>query len=132
MTLLVGVPFGIAVGDTLKGNDAQTKQEREDAEMRAAADKLQAEQAAEEQAQYEREKKLTAEREQTFATVIGKDPATLGERFGGAQGGAKATDALDAKLGALDSVLEVTNHGLQLRGDGTIASVSFTFGDTHC
>lgn len=132
MTLVVGVPFGLAVRDTLKGNDAQTQQEREEAEMRADEAKLQANQAAEEQAQYEREKKLNAEREQTFATVIGKEPATLGERFGGAQVGAKASDDLDQLLGTMDTVLDVTNHGLQLRGDGTIASVSFTFGDTHC
>jgi hypothetical protein len=132
MALVVAVPFGFAVRDTLKGNDAQTKQEREQAELRAEEAKLQAEQAAEEQAQYEREKKLTAEREQTFATVIGAEPATLGDRFGGVQVGAKATDDLDEKLGAMDAVLDVTNHGLQLRGDGTIASVSFTFGDTHC
>jgi hypothetical protein len=132
MTLVVAVPFGFAVRDTLKGNDAQTEQEREEAEMRAAEAKLEANQAAEEQAQYEREKKLNAEREQTFATVIGKEPATLGDRFGGAQVGAKAADDLDQLLGAIDAVLDVTNHGLQLRGDGTIASVSFTFGDTHC
>lgn len=132
MALVVAVPFGFAVRDTLKGNDAQTKQEREEAEMRAEEAKLQAAQAEEEQAQYEREKKLAAEREQMFATVIGKQPATLGERFGGAQVGDKAPDDFDEKLGAMDTVLDVTNHGLQLRGDGTIASVSFTFGDAHC
>jgi hypothetical protein len=132
MTLVVAVPFGFAVRDTLKGNDAQTKQEREAAEMRADEQKLRDQEIAEQQAQYEREKRLNAEREQMFATVIGKQPATLGERFGGAQVGAKAADDLDEQLGAIDSQFEVTNHGLQLRGDGTIASVSFTFGDTHC
>lgn len=132
MTLVVAVPFGFAIRDTLKGNDAQSKQEREEAEMRAEEAKLHDQEIAEQQAQYEREKKLNEERKQTFATVIGKEPATLGERFGGSQVGAKAPDDFEDQLSRIDAVLDVTNHGLQLRGDGTIASVSFTFGDTHC
>jgi|GEM_PF-2288644 len=132
MTLLVAVPFGFAVRDTLKGNDPQTLKEREEAQLRAEEQKAHEEELAEQQAQYEREKKLNAEREQTYATIIGKDIATLGERFDGAQVGMKATDALEERLGQIDTVLDVTNHGLQLRGDGTIASVSFTFGDSHC
>lgn len=131
MTLVVAVPFGFAVRDTLKGNDAQTKQEREEAEMRADEQKQHDREVAEQQAQYEREKKLNAEREETFATVIGKQPATLGERFGGVQVGDRAPSSFDDRLGEIDSVLDV-NHGLQLRGDDTIASVSFTFGDAHC
>jgi hypothetical protein len=132
MTLVVAVPFGFAVRDTLKGNDAQTREQREQAAMRADEDKLHAEEVAEQQAQYEREKKLTAERGETFATLIGKQPATLGERFGGTQVGMKAPDDFEDQLGRVDEVLDVTNHGLQLRGDGGVASVSFTFGDTHC
>jgi len=132
MALLVAVPFGFAIRDTMKGNDPQTKKERAEAEEKLEEQKAHEAELAEEQAQYEREKKLNAEREQTFATIIGKEPATLGERFGGAQVGMKAADDLDTLLGQTDSVLDVTNHGLQLRGDGTIASVSFTFGDTHC
>lgn len=132
MALLVAVPFGFAVRDTLKGNDPLSEKQREEAAQKAEEQKAHEAELAEEQAQYEREKKLNAEREQTFATIIGKDPATLGERFGGAQVGMKAAEDLDSLLGQTDSVLDVTNHGLQLRGDGTIASVSFTFGDTHC
>ena len=132
MTLVVAVPFGFAVRDTLKGNDAQSKQDREEAAMRAEEAKLHEQELAEQQAQYEREKKADADRKQTFATVLGKQPATLGDRFGASQVGAKAADDFDDQLGHVDAVLEVTDHGLQLRGDGSIASVSFTFGDTHC
>ncbi|HEY6035419.1 MAG TPA: hypothetical protein VIV58_14200 [Kofleriaceae bacterium] len=132
MTLLVAVPFGFAVRDTLKGNDPQTVKQREEAQIRVEEQKAHEEELAEQQAQYEREKKLNAEREQTYATIIGKDIATLGERFGGTQVGMKVSDDLEQRLGQVDAVLDVTNHGLQLRGDGTIASVSFTFGDSHC
>ncbi|HET9989672.1 MAG TPA: hypothetical protein VFQ65_14165, partial [Kofleriaceae bacterium] len=58
MTLVVAVPFGFAIRDTLKGNDAQSQQEREEAAMRVEEARLHDQEVAEQQAQYEREKKL--------------------------------------------------------------------------
>lgn len=135
MTLLVGMPFGFAVRDTLKGNDPKSEQEREEAHARAEEQKAHDEEIKEQAAQYEREKKLVEERRSTLATLIGTTPGTLGARFG-AQVGDHAPEDFDAKLSEVDHVQDHledgANHGLQLRGDGRITSVSFTVGSEHC
>ncbi|MEO6772498.1 MAG: hypothetical protein ABI467_05675 [Kofleriaceae bacterium] len=135
MTLVVAVPFGFAIRDTLEGNDAQSQQDRAAAEVRAEQDRFHAQELARQQAEYEHENQRTADRQAMFASLIGSTPGTLGARFG-AQVGEPAPADFDANLSAIDHVEDRledgANHGLQLHGDGAIASVSFTIGDAHC
>ncbi len=77
LPLILAVPFGFAVRDSIKGDDAETKQaakakqlaEEETREANARADA--------EQKQYEREKALVQRRQETVATLIGPNLATF-------------------------------------------------------
>jgi hypothetical protein len=134
MTLIVAVPFGFAIRDSLKGNDAQAHLDQEEEEMRVAEAKERDQAAAEQQAQYEREKQEKAEREKLYKQLIGADKATLGTMFDGAAVGAEPPAGFEDKLSEAVAKLDNTgeNYGLQLHGDGRIASVSFPIGEAHC
>lgn len=134
MTLLVAIPFGFAIRDSLKGNDAQARLDKEDEEMRAAEKKYHDEEIAEQQATYEREKKEKAERVALYKQLIGSEKATLGTMFDGAAVGAAPPSGFEDALASAVSKLDNTgeNYGLQLQGDGRIASVSFPIGEAHC
>jgi len=134
MTLIVAVPFGFAIRDSLKGNDAQTALDDEETQMREAEAKYKAQEVAEQQAQYEREKQDKADREKMYKQLIGADKATLGAMFDGASVGAQPPAEFEDKLAEAVAKLDNTgeNFGLQLQGDGRIASVSFPIGEAHC
>lgn len=134
MTLIVAVPFGFAIRDSLKGDDVQTHLDKEEEEMRAAEAKYREQEIADQQAQYEREKQEKADRAKLYKQLIGADKATLGAMFDGATVGAQPPEGFEDKLGDAVGKLDNTgeNFGLQLQGDGRIASVSLPIGEAHC
>jgi hypothetical protein len=126
MTLVVAIPFGFAVRDTLHGDDLASKQEREAKEQAAREQQLHDEELAEQQRAYEREKQAKLAATKLRASLIGRTPGALGPVVG-AQIGDPAPDGFEQQL--VDTGLE---YGLQLHGDGRVASVSFTLGEENC
>jgi len=133
MSLLVAVPFGLAIRDSLKGNDLQSKMDREVVEELERAAKAQAEQAEEAKREAEAEKARDEHRKKTFASLIGTTRGSLGAQFS-VQVGEQPPDGFEAKLDAIED-LEFRDSmmpGMQLRGDGTLTSVTLPLGDEHC
>ena len=126
MTLVVAVPLGLAVRDTLHGNDLASTEQREAAEAEAREAQLRADEAAEQQREYEREKQDKLDAHKLRASLIGSAHAALGSRFSG-EVGAAPPESFEQELSATE-----LQYGLQLHGDGRIASVSFTIGEDDC
>lgn len=134
MTLVIAVPFGFAIRDSLEGNDLQSKQEQADKAAAAQAAAFQAEEGARVEREYEAQKLVDAKRKQTLATLIGSAPGSLGDRFAGKQVGMSSSAELESSLDSIDGLEDRDGEqpGLQLRGNGEIASLSFAIGDDHC
>jgi hypothetical protein len=134
MTLVIAVPFGFAIRDSLKGNDAQSKKEQAEKDVAAQEASLLAEQKEREAKEYEAQKLVDAKRKQTLASLIGATRGSLGDRFNGKQVGGPSSEEFESSLNAIDGLEDRDGEkpGLQLRGNGDIASVSFTIGDDHC
>lgn len=134
MTLVIAVPFGFAIRDSLKGNDLQSRKEQAEKEAAAQVAALQAEESARVEREYEAQKVVDAKRKQTLATLIGSAPGSLGDRFDGKQVGMASSAELESSLDDLSGLEDRDGEkpGLQLRGNGEIASLSFTIGDDHC
>ena len=134
MTLVIAVPFGFAIRDSLKGNDLQSKKEQAEKDAIAEAAKLRAEEQEREDKQYEAQKVIDAKRKQTLASLIGSARGSLGDRFNGKQVGAPSSPEFESSLNQIEGLEDRDGErpGLQLRGNGDIASVSFTIGDDHC
>ena len=134
MTLVIAVPFGLAIRDSLKGNDKLTRNEQARQEMRAEEARRDADRKVEEARVYEAEKAATVKRKQTLATLIGPTLGSLGSRFENKQVGAQASPEFETALYQIEGLEDRDGEkpGVQLRGDNTIVSVSFTIGDEHC
>jgi hypothetical protein len=134
MTLVIAVPFGFAIRDSLEGNDPQSKKQQAERVAAAQVAALQAEESARVEQEYEAQKVVDAKRKQTLATLIGSTPGSLGDRFGGKQVGMPSSAELESSLNSIDGLEDRDGEkpGLQLRGNGEIASLSFTIGDEHC
>jgi hypothetical protein len=134
MTLVIAVPFGFAIRDSLKGNDAQSKKEQAEKEVAAEQASLLAEQKDREAKEYEAQKLVDAKRKQTLASLIGATRGSLGDRFKGTQVGMALSAEFETSLNGIDGLEDRDGEkpGLQLRGNGDIAAVSFTIGDEHC
>jgi hypothetical protein len=133
MTLVVSVPFGLAIRDSLKGNDRQSKQDRELEEARQYEEKARADQLAEEKREADAEKARDEHRKQTFASLLGTTRGMLGTRLG-AQIGDVPPDGFENTLDSLEDLefSDGVTPGNQLRGDGKLTSVSLPVGDAHC
>lgn len=134
MTLVIAVPFGFAIRDSLQGNDLQSKKEQAAQDAVAEEATLRAEQKDREAQEYEAQKVADAKRKQTLATLIGSVQGSLGDRFNGKQVGMPSSDEFESALNSIGGLEDRDGEqpGLQLRGNGEIASLSFTIGDDHC
>src|SRR5664279_4265902 len=134
MTLVIAVPFGFAIRDSLKGNDLQSKKEQAEKEVAAQETAMLAEQKEREAKEYEAQKLVDTKRKQTLASLIGSVRGSLGDRFNGKQVGVPSSEDFESSLNVIDGLEDRDGEkpGLQLRGNGDIASVSFTIGDDHC
>src|SRR5664279_445698 len=134
MTLVITVPFRFAIRDSLKGNDLQSKKEQAEKDAVAEEARLHAEEKEREAKEYEAQKLVDAKRKQTLASLIGSVRGSLGDRFNGKQVGVPSSEEFESSLNLIDGLEDRDGEkpGLQLRGNGDIASVSFTIGDDHC
>jgi hypothetical protein len=133
MSLVVAVPFGLAIRDSLKGNDLQSKMDRAAVEAREQLAKTEAEQAEEAKREAEVEKARAEHRTKTFASLLGTNRGSLGARFG-VQVGDPPPDGFEGTLDSIEDLefRDSVMPGMQLRGDGKLISVSLPLGDEHC
>jgi hypothetical protein len=128
LPLILAVPFGLAIRDSLHGDDRAGTAAKAAA---AAADRdatMHAELVAAEREQYERGERLAAERHAWLAALIGSEPATLGPALAHAQ------------LGELASAADVTvprnpavqGSSTELARDGSVLEVALTIERASC
>ncbi|CAN5670696.1 hypothetical protein BH11MYX1_BH11MYX1_03370 [soil metagenome] len=124
LPLILAVPFGLAIRDSVKGNDRASE------EARAAKDlaELDAQQAsarvAAEQDQYERTKRLEGERGAALAVLIGREPATFGSAI--------APEQLGELTSLAPSVSSDIHVSAMRSGDGKVTDLAITIDTAAC
>ena len=128
LPLILAVPFGLAIRDSLHGDDRAGAAAR----TAAAAADLEATQHAElvaaEREQYERGERLAAERHAWLGALIGSEPATLGPALAHTQLGELAS-ANDVTVPQSPAVVA---SSIQLARDGTVLEVALAIEKASC
>ncbi|MFT3694748.1 MAG: hypothetical protein QM831_16485 [Kofleriaceae bacterium] len=133
MSVVVCVPFGLGIRDTIKRRDALSMLEDEQQRALEREREMDAEAAAERARDAEREEQRNVKRRAMYVSLLGKQKAALGEQFG-VQVGDPAPADWEQKLGSIEGLesRDYERPGTELTGDNVIASVSFTIGDRDC
>ena len=133
MTLVIAVPFGFAIRDSVKGNDRESKQEHEAKVAREAEEQAELERIKAQKAEYEHEKAVVQQRLATFDSLLGKQRGTIGDKLG-VQIGDATSPELEGKLDSLTGLEDRDGErpGLQVDANDKIVSLSFPIGDDHC
>lgn len=127
LPLILAVPFGLAIRDSLKGNDPASAEERAKKELADLEVREHDQQIAAERDQYERANQLEKERGVLLASLIGKQPAALGSAFGTTQLGTATTIELDH---AVDRML--LDHESVTAPDGKLVTYGFSIAGEQC
>ena len=127
LPLILAVPFGFAIRDSLKGNDPASQEERAKHELDDLEVREHDQQIAAERDQYERAKQVEKERGVLFASLIGREPASLGSAFGSQQLGLATTIEIDH---AVDQLI-LDREGVTGL-DGKLVSYGFSIDGEHC
>ncbi len=127
LPLILAVPFGLAIRDSLKGSDPASEEERAKREHGELEVREHDQQIAAERDQYERAKQVEQERGVQLASLIGKEPVSLGSAFGSPQLGVATTIEVDH---AVDQLL--LDHQGVTGLDGKLVSYTFSIDGEQC
>ncbi len=128
LPLILAVPFGLAIRDSLRGDDPASSADK----VATAALDLEATQHAQvvaaEREQYERAERLAAQRHAWLEALIGSEPATLGRALARSQLGelASADDVTVVKTPA------ILDSRVQLAPDHTVLEVALGIERSSC